>query len=379
MNTKFATAQRVDNQEIKSLFDQVKRDKAIVDIVNCFPNIVLVLNEYRQIVYYNKALAPDFNAEDANYEILGKRPGELFCCIHACQEPGGCGTSEDCQYCGAVISILAAMQEGSSTQECRLTRIVDGEELAQDFRITSVVTKVHGHDYVLFMIADISSEKRKELLERVFFHDVLNTIGALHSTIDLLAHSKDESLWDELSPLLPKLSSLLLEEVRSQQDLLLAERGSLKPNFQPLIPCQIIEDVVANYEFTKYRQDRTIRMENQADLALLSSDPVLIKRIVGNMLKNALEAAENSDLIKLGTYATEAEIVFFVQNPQVLPDAARSQIFKRSYSTKGSGRGVGTYSMRLLAEKYLDGSVVFKTSEATGTVFELHLPLTKED
>ena len=51
------------------------------------------------------------------------------------------------------------------------------------------------------------------------------------------------------------------------------------------------------------------------------------------------------------------------------PVDAQLQIFQRSFSTKGSGRGVGTYSIKLLGEQYLRGRVGFTSSETDGTAF----------
>ena len=42
-----------------------------------------------------------------------------------------------------------------------------------------------------------------------------------------------------------------------------------------------------------------------------------------------------------------------------MPRQVQLQIFKRSFSTKGAARGLGTYSMRLLSERYLKGVVSF--------------------
>jgi sensor histidine kinase regulating citrate/malate metabolism len=50
-------------------------------------------------------------------------------------------------------------------------------------------------------------------------------------------------------------------------------------------------------------------------------------------------------------------------------------MFQRSFSTKGSDRGLGTYSMKLLGERYLHGEVEFTTSQEEGTTFRLILPL----
>jgi signal transduction histidine kinase len=55
------------------------------------------------------------------------------------------------------------------------------------------------------------------------------------------------------------------------------------------------------------------------------------------------------------------------------------QIFKRSYSTKGSGRGLGTYSIKLLGEKFLKGKVWFESEIEKGTTFYFEIPLTLPD
>jgi sensor histidine kinase regulating citrate/malate metabolism len=59
----------------------------------------------------------------------------------------------------------------------------------------------------------------------------------------------------------------------------------------------------------------------------------------------------------------------------VIPRDVQLQLFKRSFSTKGEGRGLGTYSMKLLTERYLNGRVGFRTSESAGTTFTASYPL----
>jgi sensor histidine kinase regulating citrate/malate metabolism len=45
------------------------------------------------------------------------------------------------------------------------------------------------------------------------------------------------------------------------------------------------------------------------------------------------------------------------------------QVFMRSFSTKGTQRGLGTYSMKILGEQHLGGTVDFTTSDTEGTTF----------
>jgi sensor histidine kinase regulating citrate/malate metabolism len=57
-----------------------------------------------------------------------------------------------------------------------------------------------------------------------------------------------------------------------------------------------------------------------------------------------------------------------------MPRDVQLQVFQRSFSTKGPGRGIGTYSIRLLVSRYLHGTVDFESSKEQGTTFRVHLP-----
>ncbi len=55
-----------------------------------------------------------------------------------------------------------------------------------------------------------------------------------------------------------------------------------------------------------------------------------------------------------------------------MPPEVQAQVFQRSYSTKGAGRGLGTYAMKLFGEGVLHGEVGFDTGPG-GTVFWIRL------
>jgi hypothetical protein len=58
-----------------------------------------------------------------------------------------------------------------------------------------------------------------------------------------------------------------------------------------------------------------------------------------------------------------------------MPEVVRRQVFRRSFSTKSPvGRGIGTYSAKLITERYLGGSLTFTSSEEQGTTFAVTLP-----
>jgi signal transduction histidine kinase len=59
-----------------------------------------------------------------------------------------------------------------------------------------------------------------------------------------------------------------------------------------------------------------------------------------------------------------------------MPERVQLQVFQRSFTTKGgTGRGLGTHSMKLIGERYLKGKVSFASREPDGTTFTLAVPL----
>jgi sensor histidine kinase regulating citrate/malate metabolism len=109
-------------------------------------------------------------------------------------------------------------------------------------------------------------------------------------------------------------------------------------------------------------------------MSQFESDPLILKRVLINTVKNALEASEEGAVIRMGTKIVNRHVIFWINNPGVIPEHAQSQIFQRSFSTKGTNRGIGTYSIKLLTTRYLKGSVSFKSESDEGTTFFINIP-----
>ena len=92
------------------------------------------------------------------------------------------------------------------------------------------------------------------------------------------------------------------------------------------------------------------------------------------MVKNALEASKAGDTVTLGCQLAAGGVEFWVHNPTFIPRNVQLQVFQRSFSTKATDRGLGTYSMKLLSERYLKGRISFTSSPAGGTVFTASYP-----
>ncbi len=369
--TKFAAAEREVQETIGDQNKIVNGEPFIVTMADAFPDGFVVLNEHRQIIFANNVML-EMLGVDTPQDALGKRLGEALNCVNALTEPGGCGTADECRYCGAMQTILAG-QAGHAPQpnECRIMREDDS---ALDLRVMATRTRVQDENLLLFSVQDIEDEKRRRAMERIFFHDVLNTANALLMLSDIVSGGSPEMI-QQFSGDLTSITHQLVDEIKAQQMLAAAENNELSVSFQPITVSTALDRIKSQYQHHEISRDKTLVTHmNGLDAKVFVTDLTLVSRVLGNLVKNALEASEAGDTVTISVEETEYDVLFHVHNPAVMPKHVRAQLFQRSFSTKGKDRGLGTYSVKLLMERYLDGCVSFTSEPGAGTCFTVRLP-----
>ena len=370
--TEFAPAERLAPADLQRQVDLLSRNEALLVIANAMPNIVLVLNSDRQAVFANQRLATALELARVS-DAFGQRPGELFACIHASETDGGCGTTEFCCTCGAVNAILNGLAGKADVRECSIIRRPNSDAL--DLRIYTTPFQVEGESFTFFAMLDISDEKRRRALERIFFHDILNSAGGLHGMVELLKMVNDEQERADLEDDLYHFSAELIDEINAQRQLVAAENDELFLKLEPLRSLQLLKDLDTIYQWHEVFRGKHLKIDAGSEDILFTSDKLLLRRVVGNMVKNAVEASSVGDTILMGCQQVGNQLRFWVHNTRYIPRDTQLQIFNRSFSTKGAGRGLGTYSMKLLGERYLGGKVTFTSHPMTGTTFQIFIPL----
>lgn len=367
--TQFLPAERSSPEEIAVERHALESIPLLRELLDSMPQYVLVLDARRQIVFANRAAVQAVGSPER--ALVGLRPGEALGCVRA-KDAGDCGTTEYCRVCGAGRSLLSIAQGRDDERDCRMIVAPPGKDLDLSVRVTRL--RHRDLTYTILSATDRSGDNRRRALERLFFHDVLNTAGAVRGISELLPKATAAE-FTTMCGLLQHASSQLLDQITSQRDLASAESGEyvLHPS-----PCPMKEflDTIAQISSTHpVAAGRNIVVAPGAGASAIVTDRGLLMRVVANMLKNALEAEPRGAEIQLGCDARRdggAEI--WVRNPSVMPREVQLQLFQRSFSTKGEGRGLGTYSVRLLTENYLGGTVAFRSENGFGTEFRVRLP-----
>ncbi len=375
VETDFLPAPRYRPEEIEAQRQELL-GLACSGLLYELPMIMFIINDRRQIIWMNRKAYDTIGGLDGGSEGsrgIGQRPGEALGCMHACEKPGGCGTTVFCSYCGAPAAIMKALAGAEDSEECVIQLQEEYKLDALDLLVWSKPLEQCGGKYILFLARDISTEKRQEVLERIFYHDIGNTISGIRSMLELISLAEDEEGVDYLK-YLRSATEQLIEEIDSQRALKAAETGTLSVDKSPMHIEQEIQKAVELFDYACLGKDMTISVEPACPGATLYGDPALLRRVMVNMLKNAFEASKRGDGIRIGCGDAGDSLRIWVWNAAVMGVEAKLRVFQRSFSTKGKGRGLGSYGMKILAERYLGGTVSFVSEEGAGTTFSLLLP-----
>ena len=243
---------------------------------------------------------------------------------------------------------------------------------AMDLLVKTTPLEVKGHLFSIVAMTDISHEKRRETLEHVFFHDFMNTIASINLFADVLNSKtdlKEDKNWKNLVTGFKQLKDML----RSQVEWMAAENGELEPRFEDVDANLLIDEVVKTLD-NRFKGHK-ITVKRPKENIVLKTDSGLLRRVLENMILNALEASEYEDKVTVCCGLRKDHAEFSVHNSCYIEKDLQLQLFQRSFSTKGLGRGLGTYSMKLLSERYLNGTISFKSSPKNGTTFVARYPL----
>lgn len=372
MNTYFAPQEKADIQELATEIEIVSKSPILSGLLDSINGLLCILNEHRQIVALNNSFIKVLGIDDPA-EILGLRPGKAVKCVHAEIEPEDCGSTKYCSSCGAAIAIVSSMEQNQPVEKiCALSINRDDKVVDVVFLVKSHPITIDGGRFLLLFLQDITLQEQRAALERTFFHDVNNMLYMLLGSSELLVQEEPS----ELAKNIHQASIRLHNEITIQRCLSLSETNSYQLVKQKVTTEKIFADIEAFFLNHPVADKKQIEFQNDFKDVKLNTDVSLLSRVLCNMTTNALEATEENGRIKIWVEQEGDQLIVCVWNAQEIPPQIVNRIFQRNFSSKEqSGRGIGTFSMRLFGEKVLGGEISFTTSKTEGTIFKFYHPL----
>jgi signal transduction histidine kinase len=223
-------------------------------------------------------------------------------------------------------------------------------------------------------------------LARQVNHDVKNGLIPIRNVVTHLAElARDHP---------DRLPSVFLERQRTLESGV-AYLQSLAANYARLSPDQerrlcdvnvLVREVVRDAAIVEEREGRasvTVDAVLAARLPPVLADPVALRRILDNLVVNALESFDSRPgRVRLTTRATTIGLapgvrIEVTDNGRGMRPEQRGRVFEGFYTTKAAGTGLGLSIVRRLVTD-LGGRVDFENAPGGGTSFTVELPTAEE-
>jgi signal transduction histidine kinase len=100
----------------------------------------------------------------------------------------------------------------------------------------------------------------------------------------------------------------------------------------------------------------------------------MMKRILSNLVLNALQAMPDGGQLAIKAYQKDAELFIAVKDTGVgIPEEIKPKLFTPMMTTKSKGQGLGLAVVKRLIEAQ-GGTITFESEVGKGTTFIVRLP-----
>ncbi len=240
--------------------------------------------------------------------------------------------------------------------------------------------------HLQWILRDITERKnledmRNDLLAMIY-HDLRSPLANVVSSLDvmetLLGEDTDETFRSLLNiamrstERIQRLTNSLLDIRRLESDQPIGNRSGVQP-------AQMISEAIEIVSITAENKDQTVSTQVAESLPDVWVDMDMIRRVMINLLENAVKYTPAESSVTIGAEQQEAEILVWVQDDGPgIPPEDQERIFDkfiRLHPDEGpKGLGLGLSFCRLAVEKH-GGSIWLELPEDGGSCFKFTLPV----
>ena len=291
-----------------------------------------------------------------------------------------------------IISYLDTISDQSEMEILRLhmQRKKGGEFIAD---INGGALHFQNGRYGMLMIRDVTNqvelENRLRLSEQLaavgelsagIAHEIRNPLSAINTAVGLMKMNPE--IPEEDSELLRIISeeSKRLESVVSE---FIQFARPQKPNFQQYSLEGFVFDIIRM--FREAERSIAFQLKTEADLGESYFDPYLIRQVLINLIKNAIESIQRANkrkgqilvhVKKRSIDGREYAQISVTDNGVGIPPEKIKSIFQPFFSTKESGLGMGLSISQKIVQQH-NGFLTVESKMGKGSTFRFLLPQMK--
>jgi two-component system nitrogen regulation sensor histidine kinase NtrY len=350
------------NRELVAANERLAEERAVIGtVLQSVAAGVISVGEDGRILTCNGA-ALEMLRQRAD-EVIGQTPAEAW---------------QD-EERGKLVALFAGDEEGS--QEVRQLRmVVGGEWKTLEAKVTTM-RDPEGKERGRVMVIEDNTEliqaqqtaAWREAARRIA-HEIKNPLTPIKLAAERMQHHNRAGA-EEFGTTVEEGVEIIVREVHAMQGMVdefsrFARMPRPHPARVELRP--LIEETVQLYHGIKPGVE--VAGEVRPDDASGWLDQEQIKRVLINLLDNALEATEAPGEVKVAFLKQDGHLSIRISDSGPgIPPEAKSKLFLPYFSTKGRGTGLGLSIVHRIVSDH-HGTISVADNEPRGTVFIIDLP-----
>lgn len=355
--------------------------------------VMMLVDSDRRVRRLNRA-ALDFG-ERLMEDVIGLRKGDALGCLHALDDPEGCGFGPSCHECAIRCAVLDTLdtKKYRNGVEAKLTFMRGKDERTIDFILSTAPVESRDGTKVLVCLEDVT--ERKQLEEKLGRSQRLEVLGQLVSGV---AHE----VRNPLNAILAISGALrqglgdnaeyveYIDQIHTQVDRLAALMQDLLDLGKPIrkadlrlesLPrvCAGAVDLWKQTASCLHHEVRIVKPPPNDSMSVLC-DSAKLQQVFLNLFENAAQHSPEGDEIRLEISGPDNGMmtVRVIDRGHGVPPEKMDLVFQPFFTTHKKGTGLGLSIVRHIVEIH-DGKVTMRNNDPPpGCTVEISLPQRSE-
>ncbi|MBK7906726.1 MAG: response regulator [Gemmatimonadetes bacterium] len=231
-------------------------------------------------------------------------------------------------------------------------------------------------------------QKARDDLMRMIVHDLKTPLTSMLATLEMLRDGDFGPIEDRPARALSDVEGKAEDLLGLIQDLLdvsKVEEQSLALAPEPIAPAALLAEMLFDWELRFRQEQTTARTEVADDAPIFLADKALVKRVLANLVQNAITHSPVPVTLTLGARRDPAGIVLSVTDDGPgIPEEYQGLVFQKfeQVRTPNAPRvrssGLGLAFCRVAVEAH-GGRIWVRSAEGQGSTFHLLLPLEPQE
>lgn len=244
--------------------------------------------------------------------------------------------------------------------------------------VKNLQSRIHEQRDLFISFKELEIRKEEELKRNLTFieaarqvrHDIRGPLQSIMFAVEGLESDRESQ-----SVLSSSISAIqdILEDLELREEMVDDSPTGVVPH----VAEALIQDVVREKRIIAECSNLEISFNIESTfLSVVKVRPSHFRRLVGNLIQNAIEAGSNSGLISVHTFQEENHFVLKVRDHGCgIPDFFKEKLFTSGFTYgKKRGSGLGLSHAKNCIERW-NGRILIESKENEGTTVTVYLPL----